>query len=763
MAELKSLGRQIAQPSAPDISGAGKVYGNIGQAVQGVASTVGEYVQANRKLEESSILAAASNDFEKSWIEFEANPNITAEGFAEFNKSLTAKVNGYASSGPRGLEKSLAASLNALQNDYSNKALKATLTQGQKNEVRDISLSLNEFEDVLARQVNEGDKEGAARTYSQIAGATQALMQRGASAEKVISISDGIETLVVSTELNRKLRNSRSSEERKQLMLKAGEELKTGPQIRGYNASFKEFNRLEKLHKDADNVAPVLLNAYANTSYNNLEVDKNTANAAVAIVAKNLTANYGAVQQPLGETQLYQATPAYPGQVETYDHEETMAADFEDRKPNRYAVQAAVATMEAPQQAPSTLNTMAKAHAIVGAKKSTAFTEMASNYLHSGNGDRANEAVIAITHVIDENPESLDLNDKTSMLYTEFKILKDGGRDDYGKMLEEINRNAQEADGSLEINSARFKALYSDSTKGINNLNKVFEQVTGEDAVDTGSIAALSDFKSIYKSKFLLANGNVNAAIIETNRQMARTHGIDPFTGDRYINYPPSKMLQGQNKAQISNQFILQLVNHSDKNPDFKMADIYQRIKTASDYDRATVNYNKSFAKKLTPGPHRLKGKRQGLTIEQRDDKILVEQKIEGKNYIQGEFFVKPISLTAQNNSGMPVWAAYMRADDGTEWPIYDDKSSYQNTLLIFGKSLQDFAPEYTNDQLDENIAKITQQRLAHEGREIYGFASYIPLTAAKRQKDAYIKDLSNQKRITKNVSKTFGKPGATQ
>lgn len=751
MPELKSLGRQIAQPSAPDLSGAADVYTGLGNIVTKAAQTVGEYVQANNTLIEKSVVAKANNDFETSYINYKNNPNISMDTLAQFQQELQAQTEGLLQAVPQGREKSAAASLSSLVNDYSNKALNDTLQQAQKNEMRDLSLAMYDIENAYTNQISQGDKAGALETQVNFEQTLQAMAQRGASAKEITSLIKNMKVSGITAEINKTLKEAPTESHRVEVMKYWLSTLDDSPEnMTAINAGWKEFTRLNKLYAEADAASPIIQNSMSGYAYANRNAPKDIANKLVRGVANTMQNKEQEAQEtgrPLPGKIQYQATPVFKGQEKTFDFNEESAAIQEGRPQNFYAVEATAETLEAPRIGQPELFKLAKAHAYIGSKNSTEFPDAVGNILHGGSGQLMNDAVTAINDVFETNPGSLELDSETEALYQEFKSLRDTGRTDYDEMRKQVLSTINTAKKEIDINTKIFDHKYAN----IDNLNKEFKKATGVDAIKTGSTVALREFGRIYKSKFL-QSANFQNALEMANRDISRVAAEDNFTGGQYVNFAPTKMLQGMNDTQIGNLFILQLVNFADKNKNFVMEENYKAIKDASDYDRALVHYASSV--KLT---EKEEGERNVPVKYSNSNVIRVSQIKPGEGVINGTFFAKPTSLTAQNNLGIPVWEAWMIDDLGRPFPIIDDTSPSNNTLLIYGRSLQEFAPEYTKNQSQEKIDDIIEQQLYDEGRAIYGIKSYIPYTAARASKKSYVKDLENIKRVSKKVGKQFG------
>lgn len=91
MAELKPLGREIGQPKAPDISGAGEVYSALGKTAEAFSSTIGTHVATQRKaaleMEATYNTLNAQREIHLNTLRFKERENVTEADLAELNKT----------------------------------------------------------------------------------------------------------------------------------------------------------------------------------------------------------------------------------------------------------------------------------------------------------------------------------------------------------------------------------------------------------------------------------------------------------------------------------------------------------------------------------------------------------------------------------------------------------------------------------------------------------------------------------------------------
>lgn len=127
MAELKPLGRQIAQPNAPDISGAVQAAGMLGKSVGAVSNVVGDYVKAASEMESAVLYTDISHSLNKQLIEF-GSPDSIAQGnaaqrYVQFSNSI---IDDAVLKAPRGQGQELKTRLKGVLNTNELKLLAAT-------------------------------------------------------------------------------------------------------------------------------------------------------------------------------------------------------------------------------------------------------------------------------------------------------------------------------------------------------------------------------------------------------------------------------------------------------------------------------------------------------------------------------------------------------------------------------------------------------------------------------------------------------------
>ena len=383
MAEITVDPKQFKQPSAPDISAVGQVHGAIGKGIGAVASKVGDYVQANRVIEEKMVLAAAKTELERDFIVYKNTPNISNVTLTEFYAQMEAKTEGFKQAAPRGSERAISAGLAEITSGYQNKALDETLQSGLKQEIGSINTSIREKQDFLVKAIDEGDFEGSASILGDILEFANALEARGATHKQVTAVRDDANALALSTEYNVKLKHAGSKEERTAIM-RAMFSLPDNPvNEKAATLSYREYNRLNKVYDEAESLEPALANTVSGQSHLNLDLDQKSSDSLVKMIAQQ-AANARVEGQEPGVQNLagYRALPDLTG----------VALD----NPQRALVEGIVKSEQAARKNDPNLSELAGAHAAVGSKNSTEFPKAVSNRLRGGSGTQANEAVTAL-------------------------------------------------------------------------------------------------------------------------------------------------------------------------------------------------------------------------------------------------------------------------------------------------------------------------------------------------------------------------------
>ncbi len=763
MAEIKTDQRQIAQPNAPDLSEGAKAYAAFGQAVQSISGAVGDYVKANRVIEEKTLLAGASQDLERLQLKYMADPELSLDKVAQFQLESKAISDGWLQGANKAYAKTLNTDLQSVSSKLTTKLMGASYQRSVQNERRDIAISINEYQDSYVNNIAEGDYESAAKNKQDLDQLIDAYKEHGASAKELIHVSQATETMGLATRAMVALKRAPTEQARIEVMQEMTKLPDTPANTAAFNAAYKEFTRLNKLYKEGEDLSGPLQNMLTGNSWQNTSLDAKRSDALVAVTAKNI-ANRGMPQtETVQSVPVYQALPAFKGQAPTYDFNEEINAWREGREIRRYLVNQTAQALDAPVEKEPTFYEIAQAHALVNSMNSTEFPKQATNRLLAGAGEQAKEAVEALNFVTETAPATVDLDTRTDMIYSEFKIMKEAGRTDYDNMILEARKTVNSVnDTDIKLYKDMFEAEYSTVGSKAKSLNKAFIEATGINALNTNSQDAFNDFFHYFRTKYITSKGNTASALDAAKRQMVKIHGADRFSSTTedltagsissvlfslpavydfsYVRYAPTKLLSGLTPTQINNQLTEQLVALSERNKNVKVPEHYKSIVHANDTEK--MERNLSFPAPLWSKEH--------AAI---DPANYITQNIEGAGEVEGRVFLKSNSLTAQNNTGMPVWEVWMQDRLGREHPVIDNSSSVNNIMLFKGQTAEMFAPEWAQAQDEKDINEAINRVLTEEGRVLYPVVSMTPVNSYLQRK-AYTEDLKNIERVKEKVTK---------
>jgi hypothetical protein len=183
MAELKPLGRAVAQPSAPDISAAGQAYGTIGKLIQGAAKTVGEYKKREKEaaleMESTFNTLTAQREMNLNLLKLKQKPNLTDQDLEELN--LTNQE-----IGKNILKNTSPENRNAVTKSLMQSAIKSEasafeiIASSKKKQIKQsAALTFFEGSKQLEEQVLGGDNESADITFNQIEKSQRDMMELG--------------------------------------------------------------------------------------------------------------------------------------------------------------------------------------------------------------------------------------------------------------------------------------------------------------------------------------------------------------------------------------------------------------------------------------------------------------------------------------------------------------------------------------------------------------------------------------------------------
>lgn len=764
MADLKIPGRQIGQPSAPDISPAAEGLTGINSAVQMVAKTAGQYVKNTRDIEEKTLLAGATTEIERLQLKYASDPMLDMDKVNEFQKEASGITSGWLQGAHPAYSERVTKDLNATTEKLTTKLLGKSYDASLRREKTDIGLAINELQNSYVRNIQDGDIEQAAKNKQDLGSLVRGYYERGGSAKEINAISEQTESLGIAALYTAQLKRATDEASRINVMKKMEELPNTPANNKAFNMAYTEFKRLNSLYKQGLDLSQPYENVITGNSWKNRALESKPANELVSLIAKNIANNNQESALPLDSTPVYQALPAYEGQERTYDFNEDINAYREGREPRRYLANEVVQTMEATENRAADLFDLAQAHAMVGSKNATEFPTAVTDRLLAGNGALANEAVEALDYVYKIAPASLDLDTEAEIVYSEFKLAKANGNFNYEDMIVNArNKIAKISEGDIKLYNDLFNSQFGLSLGKGDELNKVFKNAIGVDALKTDSIESLKDFQSIFKTNYIASRGNMSTAIDTTKRQMVKIHGEDRFSATsedlsphitkpitslfvsaptlssfQYVRFPPTKILSGLTTTQINNQLTEQLVFAAEKNPNIVIPEHYKKIQSASAAEKMEGSFTypapQWSAENIDPEPANY-----------------IAQEIPGVGRIEGRVFLKSNDFTIQNNLGVPVWEVWMQDINGNQYPVRDDTSPVNNTLLFIGQSAEQFAPEWAKQNNDEKISEAVNRVLTQEGRSVYPVFSMSPILNYEKRK-AYRNDIENITRIQDKV-----------
>lgn len=821
MAELKVNDRQIAQPNAPDISGLAKAVGNLGQAKSQVfgalADTTGDYIQANRTIEEKSLLAGASTAIERAKIDFENNPQLTMEGVQQFGQMSQEIIDGYAQNikAPSSLRTFLAST-----KEIQNKSVTGLMGHASKiaysNELRELSLNVKEYQGLVAQNLYDGDIDSAVKNADNLNSMLQSMGTKGFSAAELTAAKESTESLYLATQGMMEVKNS--SPDKWEAISKAYSLSPTDAHRKASGQINAYIKMLQRFRKQGSDIAEPLKNITTGSAYLNRNLSAKIAQATedhingVSNTDSNIVTNDGLPNLPSGI--LISPNGKKPQPISYDSQKNSLVATFEDAggkvfdyykqpdglvspgvereggSPSAATEQTAsgelprrslkitsyvndlltsvfidnkIASSEgkiAPVEKPS-LFQMAETRLIVGSPNATALDNQLSGAFHAGSGAQCVEAMTAINRIEQQNPDALILDDETDMMYSLFKIEYEAGRRDVDNIIKETR------DVTLKLNRVNLKenkALYRSSLglsggKPLKNLTKLFSDFTGIDPDKTDSRSALIDFNRILETKFLLADGKLAPALDATKREMTRTYGADSLSNGSYVKYPSSIMMSGLEPAMRNNIFLKQVVSFADKNKNIELPEKYNNIKTMPQEDKATINVAyEPFMPHTPPTPFTQLIKLYSNESPE-NAPILITQNIPGVGKVSGKLLLKNIPLTAQNDLGEPIWAAYIVDSVGREFPINDEKSPYQQTLILRGMTAKEFVPDYADYLEQEKFTEMYNKILINDARKLYSRISLTPVVNYLARKE-YVGEEKNITYAKKRARAALGIAG---
>ena len=790
MAELTIDPRQVAEPSAPDLGVAGQVYENINKSIQKVGGAIGDIVQAKRVAEkkkadadriidEKSRIAGAKADLARLAVQYKNDRGLSGDSADQYAREASAIAQGWMQGADPESMKSLQTSLGSALSSNSNKILDAGLGRDLQREDTNLSLSVDDYTNTAAAEAAAGDYDGVQKTTADLGLLLEAMKANGASPREIIRAKENFKTVVTQADINAKLRNAPTQEDRVNVMKNALQLPESISNNKAISKAWSTFSKYTKLFAEGLDLSAPLKNMATDNSALNLNVPTKQADKLVEMTVKRDISGLNPDEQdfvqrveaaqaearsktPQAEQPKklpYQDTQAYAGQAPSYDFSETSQREQEGRPLKYYLADEYVRTEEAPAQREPTIQDYADAHVKVGSKNSTVFPQMLSRAMANGTGQSAFEATLAANYVYDKAGSTLELDAQTETVYTEMKLGIAQGRTDLDQLLKESRAIiARKSDADVKYNNDVFNSNYSLTGAGRKNLNEIFKDATGVEADKADANKSLMDFYHVLKKNYLAADGREQNAIDRTKRDMVRVHGQDmfsPFVGEEsifrtvrhnipllrqeleYTRLPPSVVMPYLNEKQINNQLTAQLVSFAERNKHVTVPDEYKKIKTADDFERMEESFTglpeESLAANIAEAAF-------GGAAN------FITQNIDGVE-VKGRVFLKSNSRTVQNNMGQPVWEVWMQDELGRVFPVRDDKSPINNTMLYKGQTPEQFAPEWAKAQDDEALEKNLSKRLSKEARQAFPRISLSAIPNYKKRK-AYEKDLKNIERI---------------
>ena len=169
MAELKPLGRQYGQPSAPDISGAIEAETVIGKIVKGVSGAVGEYHKKAAELEASVLYADVAHKIKKLGIEQSTPQNIAAGNAYERSlQNANTLIEEAVQLAPPNHKQQIKSKLMAIAQDDALKLLAKTNDYNIKQSIANIEIAQDTAKTDYKNAVATGDSFAAGQAKEEL-------------------------------------------------------------------------------------------------------------------------------------------------------------------------------------------------------------------------------------------------------------------------------------------------------------------------------------------------------------------------------------------------------------------------------------------------------------------------------------------------------------------------------------------------------------------------------------------------------------------
>ncbi len=251
MADLKVPGRQVAQPTAPDLSSAASGFEGANLAVQTVARTVGEYVDSANQLEAKSHYSETLNTLNKEMVNSLSSQNIASgKAYERYIQMSEGIIEGGLKYAPKKYQKQLALDLREKVNKLGLNVAKAELTF-QENKIKsEGQVILSTHLKGLGEAVEAGDYSEIQREQSSINSTLQNLQSLGAvDAVDIYKVKEGINKSVARAEYKNKF-----SKMLRANPVEAETFLKQFAQEKPSNLTYEEWNDIQStLLQDRNN------------------------------------------------------------------------------------------------------------------------------------------------------------------------------------------------------------------------------------------------------------------------------------------------------------------------------------------------------------------------------------------------------------------------------------------------------------------------------------------------------------------------------
>lgn len=775
MAELKADKRMISDSGAPNLAGLTSSAQQLGEVAEAGFKTVAAMVKHKDALEESSMLAGAKTDLERLQIKYSNDPSIGVQGIENYKNEAMGTIEGYASKASGSYRSRLKKNLEGYANQQSNKVLAAGLKNTVKRERVQMSEDFEATMMLAGRASEAGNKEMADQFSDEANRILENYKNSGATSKDIIRMTKAYNVNSIASFYEGKLRRAGTQE---QLDKVASEVLELGSDpvnIQAGNRAYSLYRKLTALRKDGKDLTVAKKNIYAKEQYKNLNLDKKSSNTLYGNALINGSLNDSDEEMPATTVDMVSADIQATGEDGNVTDEDI--------------ANGITSTLEAKEFAPMPLVDFARKTDYflqVGSENTTEYKEELDTKIKSQVGEQVNVASIAVEKITRENPNLVNLDQQSKMIMSYFNVQKSNvGREDYQEITNEANEllkmGAQKYDEVKKLFNFKYGLSGTEPSK---NLKRLYKNITGVNVDKTFSEEAYRDFYHMLEQNYISIGGHELSAADATKKDYARRHGSDRFSytsedldalgsplkigkmmlGQATVSptfpdgvapaLPSDSMQQTKNTptvitglpgVQLQNNLQETLVRFSQKNKHIKLPKHYGSVLDSSDTSK--VKNNLAY-----PAPA---GSIERYTS---DSSLYITQDINGV-MTEGRAFLKNVPLTTQNNLGLPVWEVWMQDYSGRVYPVRDDLSPSNNTLLFTPKSTAEFAPEYAKQMTEDMVNDTVNKYLAIQGREMY---PYILTTSPKQNyfdRKAYQQDLKNQRDAEKVVRKGLGIP----